>query len=384
MKRKRFAAGLLLVAALVATLWAARWSPMPGGRDQAGRRMPGDTSLVPLGEVVAPPDNPTTPAKAELGRYLFFDQRLSGDRSTSCAICHMPEVGWGTGTDISPGYPATQHWRNSQTVVNSAYLAKLFWAGEVTSLESQADSAITGNLAGNADPVMIEERLYQVPEYRRRFNEVFGSEIPTYARVLKAIAAFERTVVTHDLPYDRFLRGDSDALSIEARRGLELVRGKARCTTCHNGMLLSDEDFHNLGVPENPKFRTEPLIQVSLRFQHYSRGTTDQDYAGAYRDEGLFYTTLRDEDRGRFRTPPLRYIGHTAPFMHNGVFRTLEEVVAFYNDGGGDDPRKDPLVRPLGLTDTERAALVVFLKDGLTGPPVVVTSPPILKEEPIR
>lgn len=381
---KRLAAGLAGVTAVLAVgLLAVRAYRAPVVPARAAAWRLGDPSLIPLGEVSAPPDNPTTPAKAELGRHLFFDQRLSGDRSTSCATCHLPELGWGTGTDISPGYPATQHWRNSQTVVNSAYLSKLFWAGEVTSLEAQADSAITGNLAGNGDPVMIEERLYQVPAYRRRFKEVFGSEIPTYVRVLKAIAAFERTVVTRDLPYDRFLRGDTEALSPEARRGLELFRGRARCTACHNGMLLNDEDFQNLGVGENPKFRTEPLIQVALRFQFYSRGTTDQDYQGAYRDEGLFYTTHRDEDRGRFRTPPLRYVGHTAPFMHNGVLRTLEEVVEFYDRGGGDDPRKDPRMQPLGLTPAERAALVVFLKDGLTGPAIVVAPPPILKEESI-
>jgi cytochrome c peroxidase len=127
-------------------------------------------ALAPLPDVPVPADNPITPAKVELGRLLFFDDRLSGDVSTSCASCHDPRLGWGDGNALSRGYPGTQHWRNSQTAVNSAYLAKLFWAGESTSLEAQANSAITGALAGNGDPVMIEERLAQIPRYVELFR----------------------------------------------------------------------------------------------------------------------------------------------------------------------------------------------------------------------
>ena len=160
--------------------------------------------LAALPAVPVPPDNPITPAKVELGRLLFFDDRLSGDVSTSCASCHDSRFGWGDGNALSRGYPGTQHWRNSQTIVNSAYLSKLFWAGESPSLEQQAKSAITGNLAGNGDPAMIEERLAQVPEYRRLFREAFGVDQPTFNLVLKAIATFERAETNStDSPFDR-------------------------------------------------------------------------------------------------------------------------------------------------------------------------------------
>ena len=154
-------------------------------------------------------------AKVALGKLLFFDARLSGDASTSCASCHSPESGWGDGGDLSRGYPGTQHWRNSQTILNSAYYAKLFWAGESTSLEAQARSAATGNVAGNGDTMMMEERLRQVPEYVKRFREVFGTPWPTIDDAWRAISAFERTVVSKakDVPFDRLHeRGGEGAL----------------------------------------------------------------------------------------------------------------------------------------------------------------------------
>lgn len=332
-------------------------------------------ALGPLPSAPQPPDNPTTEAKIKLGKLLFFDRRTSGDVSTSCSSCHDSRKGWGDGNAVSKGYPGTVHWRNSQTVVNSAYLQKLFWGGENTSLESQADSAIVGNLAGNGDPVTIEERLAQVPEYVALFKEVFGVERPTYALTLKAIAAFERTIVTKDTPFDRFMKGDKNALSDPAKRGLELFRGKARCIQCHNGPLLTDESFHNLGVPQNPLFENDAQRQIALRYQHYARGVSEEVYRHADRDLGLYYTTKRLEDKGKFRTPPLRYIEYTAPYMHNGVFETLEEVVDFYNKGGGDDPQKSPLMQPLDLTKQEMDDLLDFLKS-LSGEEIIMEVPP--------
>lgn len=340
--------------------------------------------LAPLPDKVPePPDNPTTSAKAKLGRLLFFDNRLSGDLTTSCASCHAPSLGWGDGQALSRGYPGTQHWRNSQTVVNSAYLQKLFWAGESTSLESQADAAITGNLAGNADPAMVEERLAQVPEYVAMFKEVFGVDRPSYPMVLKAIAAFERAETnTDNTPFDRYAKGDSGALSESARRGMELFAGKASCVACHGGALFTDESFHNLGVPDSPEFEKDPLRQITLRYQHLSRGVPEEVYRNASTDMGLYYTTKRDEDTGKFRTPPLRYINHTSPYMHNGVLSTLEEVVEFYDRGGDKGPgAKSPLVRPLGLTSSEKRDLVEFLKS-LSGPELVIEAPALPKYAP--
>ena len=326
-------------------------------------------------EVPVPGDNPVTDVKVELGKLLYFDDRMSGDVSTSCASCHDPRLGWGDGNPVSRGYPGTQHWRNSQTIINSAYYKKFFWAGEKTSLEAQAKSAWTGNLAGNLDTAMAEERMAQIPEYVRLFKEAFGVDRPTFDLALRAVATFERVVpISKDSPFDNYMRGDKEALSDAAKRGLELFSGKAGCIQCHNGPLMTDEGFHALGVPKNPLFDEDPQRQIALRYQHYARGVPEDVYRTADRDLGLYYTTKRKEDKGRFRTPILRYLRHTSPYMHNGVFYTLEEVIDFYDKGGGDDKNKSPLLRPLGLTDAEKADLLEFL-DSLTGSEVRLDPP---------
>jgi len=357
------AAGLLLGAGVLAGTAPAQSQKPP--------------ALGPLPPVPVPRDNPMSPAKVELGRLLFFDPRLSGDASTSCASCHNPEAGWGDGSDVSRGYPGTQHWRNSQTVLNAAHYTKLFWAGEVTSLEGQAEAAATGNVAGNGDPIMMEERLRQIPEYVRRFKAVFGTDRPLIGDVWKAIAAFERTLVSSpdQVTFDRFAKGDARALGEEAKRGLALFQGKAGCIQCHSGPLASDENYHNLGVPKNPAFEEDPLRQITLRFQHYSRGVPEPLYRAADRDLGLYYTTKRDEDKGKFRTPTLRELKYTAPYMHNGAFFTLEEVVDFYDQDGGQDPGKSPLLRPLRLSAQDKKDLVAFLLSLSSDKPIVVPRP---------
>ena len=339
--------------------------------------------LGPLPPVPIPRDNPQTPAKVELGKLLFFDPRTSGDASTSCASCHDPKQGWGDGGDLSRGYPGTQHWRNSQTVINSAYLKKLFWAGGVGSLESQAIAAVTGNLAGNGSPEMIQERLRQVPEYVRRFKEVFG-ELPTFLNAVKAISAFERTLVSdaRNVPFDRHMRGDKSALSDEAIKGLKLFQGKARCIQCHHGPLLTDEDFHNLAVPNNSAFTEDPLRQIAMRFVAKIKGVPN--YMKVDRDLGLFLETKRNDDIGKFRTPPLRELKYTAPYMHNGVFFTLEEVIDFYDQGGGNDPSKSPLMKPLGLTAEDKKALLAFLESLSSSEPIIVEAPALPEYQTFR
>ncbi|MBI4612345.1 MAG: cytochrome-c peroxidase [Planctomycetes bacterium] len=355
-------------------------TPAERGPTQNGGAASPEEAFPPLAALPETPpvprDNPITPAKVELGKLLFFDKRLSGDTEIGCVSCHDPAKGWGDEQGISTGYPGTRHWRNSQTVVNTAYLAKLFWAGESTSLESQAASAITGNLAGNGDPVMIEERLAQIPQYVALFQEAYGCERPTFNYVLRAIATFERALVTSsNTPFDRYMRGDPSALPEQAVRGKTLFEGKARCIRCHNGALLSDERFHALDVPENSFFEEDHLGQISLRFQHYSRGVPEEVYRGAHTDLGLYYTTKREMDKGAFRTPPLRYTRFTFPYMHNGVFETLDEVVDFYDKGGGMSPNKSPLLVPLDLTGAEKADLLAFL-DSLSPPePLIVQDP---------
>jgi cytochrome c peroxidase len=341
--------------------------------------------LATLGPPPVPPDNLQSPEKVELGHMLFFDPRLGGDASTACSSCHDPTQGWAFSDDLSRGYPATVHWRNSQTVVNAAYYGKLFWAGAARSLEGQAPSAARGAVAGNGENDMMEARLAFIPEYRERFREVFGEEWPTIGNAWKAIAAFERTLVQTDTSFDRYMGGDEDALTDEQKRGLELFKGKARCIQCHNGPLLSDEKYYNLGVPPAGRWEEDGLAQITFRFEQYAKGVPEEIYRTIKDDAGLFYRTKHTPDKGKFRTPSLRYTLYTAPYMHNGAFWDLTEVVEFYNAGGGENEfaaTKTELIQPLGLTDEEIEELVAFL-ESLSGPEIELELPELPDYAPL-
>lgn len=365
MKRKSITLAVGVVIASVAAIGA-----------QAGAmKFP---PLGPLGPVPVPADNPMSAAKVELGKKLFFDTRLGGDASSPCSACHLPDLGWGDGGEISRGYPGTTHWRNSQTILNSAYYNKFFWEGNVTSLEAQAPAAAEGNVAGNGDPSLMEMRLRFIPEYVAEFKAVFGSEWPRMTHAYQAIAAFERTIVSDpkQVPFDRYMKGDKKALSDSALRGKALYEGKANCISCHNGPLAADQRFYSLGVPENEVFKTEPLYQITHRWEHYQKGITETGYRGADLDMGLYYQTKNPKDIGKFRTPSLRELKYTAPYMHNGIFYTLDEVVDFYNVGGGTTgPNKSPLIKPLGLNDAEKKDLVAFLEALSMDKPLLVEQP---------
>jgi cytochrome c peroxidase len=363
MKLARLAAALVLGVLVVGGAVVAQGEKFP--------------AIGPLPPVPVPADNPMSKEKVALGKLLFFDPRLSGDASTSCASCHSPKAGWGDGGDISRGYPGTQHWRNSQTILNSAYYKKLFWAGESTSLEAQAKSAATGNTAGNGDTMMMEERLRQIPEYVKRFKKVFGVDWPTIGDAWRAISAFERTLVSKakNVPFDRYMKGDKSALSASAKRGLKLFNGKALCIKCHNGALFSDESYHNLGMPQNESFEEDPLRQITLRYQNLIRGVPESVYRKADRDYGLYYTTKQNIDKGKFRTPSLRELKYSAPFMHNGVFFELSEVIDFYNKGGGNIPNKSPLMKELKLFESEKKDLEAFLLSLSSDKPLLMNKP---------
>ncbi|MEK7214461.1 MAG: cytochrome-c peroxidase, partial [Chloroflexota bacterium] len=187
-----------------------------------------------------------------------------------------------------------------------------------------------------------------------------------------------------NVPFDRFMKDDKKALSESAQRGLSLFQGKAACIQCHNGPLFSDDSYHNLGVPQNEAFKDDPLRQITLRFQHASRGVPEEVYRRADRDLGLYYTTKQEADKGKFRTPSLRELKYTAPYMHNGVFFTLEEVVDFYDKGGVDDLRKSPLVKPLKLTDQEKKDLHDFLLSLSSDKPIEMEPPALPPYAPMR
>ena len=329
-------------------------------------------SLAPLPVVPIPQGNAQTPQKVELGKFLFFDPRLSGDGSISCASCHDPVKGWGDGKALSEGYPGTQHYRNAQTILNAGYMKELFWYGGVADLETAVRVHLTSAFLMNADGQLLEERLRQVPEYSQRFQKTFGT-LPMYGQIVNAISSYLRTIVSRDVPLDRYLRGEKEGLPPLAIKGLELFLGKAQCSVCHNGPLLSDEKYYNLGVPANPENRSNPLRHISLRFESLMLGVPG--YNKTTQDLGRYMITKSNKEKGLFRTPTLREVARTAPFMHNGIFFTLEEVIDFYDRGGGIDAfgTKSPLVRPLGLTKEEKAALKVLLES--------LSSPDTKKEE---
>lgn len=341
--------------------------------------------LAALGEPPIPADNPMTPEKIALGEKLFYDPILSGNYGMSCASCHAPEAGWAVQAPISFGYPGTTHWRNSQTIINSAYYGKLFWAGASGSLEHQARSAARGGVAGNGEDDMMEARLAFVPEYREMFREVFGDDWPSVRHAYMAIAAYERSLVQTDTPFDAYMRGNDDALTDAQKNGLELFTGKAKCSTCHNGPMLTNEAYYNTGVPPYDGWEEDPLAQITFRFELYAKGVTEEKYRKFKDDPGLYFRTKEDSDLGKFRVPSLRYTKYTFPYMHNGMLETLSDVVAFYNDGGGENEfsaNKSDLIQPLNLTDAEMADLVAFL-ESLSGEEILPEIPEIPEMEPL-
>ncbi len=348
----------LLLCALLA---GATFVPSPSF---AAETVPSPAALSPLPPPPSPSENPTTPEKVELGKKLFFDRRLSGDGTMSCATCHDPETGFADALPTSLSYPTTRNWRNSPGLVNVAYRKRLFHDGRATSLEEQALFPMMSPFEMNRNLDYLEEVLKTVPAYVEAFRSVFGGEI-TRQRVAMAIAAFERTLLSRDTPLDRHLRGEPGALSARQRDGLGLFLGKAGCATCHSGPNLTDERFHNLGVPEDPKEKEDPRILATARFVGKVSGFPD--YRTLLEDPGRFLVTKDPADWKAFATPSLREVAATAPYMHNGALPNLEEVIEFYDRGGGGDPKKSPLLKPLGLSKEEKESLREFLVTGLSG-----------------
>lgn len=282
----------------------------------------------PLSDIPVPEDNEMTEEKIELGQRLFFDPRLSGDNKQSCMSCHSPGAGYGDGLKTFIGFEGHQGARNSPTIINSGYYDDNFWDGRAGSLEEQALGPIQSEVEMNQNLDELVVELKAVPEYVDEFAKVFNEPISD-SNIGKALAAFERTIVINDTDFDKFLAGDADAISNDAQDGMKLFVGKAGCISCHSGELLSDQSYHNLGMSG---------------------------------DDGRFAVTNKEEDKGKFRTPGLRGVTHTGPYMHDGSLETLKDVVDYYNQGGGDHANKSQLVKELKLTDKEVNALVAFLE----------------------
>ena len=309
------------------------------------QRLPGE--LAALQAPPIPPDNPMSPEKVELGKLLFFDTRLSRDYSTSCATCHDPEKAFSDGRTRAIGIENQRLPRRSPSILNAAYYTYQFWDGRAETLEEQAKGPILAAAEmGMPDERTLIERLEKVPEYRKRFDAVFGNAI-SLRSVSLAIAAFERTLVTPDSPLDAYLRGNKNALNQQAKRGLILFIGKAGCTQCHNGPNLSDSKFYSLGAVE---------------------GHDDSD-------PGRFSVTKNPADKGAFKTPSLRNVALRSPYMHDGSMATLDQVIDWYDQGGGTGTKSDLLFK-LSLTPDDKEDLLAFLH-ALSAPIPTMSRPAI-------
>lgn len=332
------------------------------------------SELKPLQPLPVFPENPMTPEKIDLGRKLFFDRRLSGDGTMSCATCHDPERGYGDGLPVSLSYPTTKNWRNAPTLINVGYNRVFFWDGRAGSLEEQALFPVMSAFEMNQNLDFLEEELKEVPEYVEAFQKVFGGEI-TREGVAMALAAFQRSIISRGSPLDMFLEGDRDALTPQQRRGLDVFTGKGGCVECHSGPNLTDNGFYNLGVPEQPEMTADPGVSATRRFTAKVAGY--RAYKTLKDDPGRYLVTKDRKDWKAFRTPTLREIGLTGPYMHNGVFKSLDEVIEFLDRGGGDDPNKTDKLKPLNLSPEDKKALRAFLLEALSGEVTVVRPPEV-------
>ena len=304
---------------------------------------------APLGlpPVPIPADNPPTADSIALGRKLFYDVRLSGDDTVSCASCHKPELFFTDGRSGSKGIGGKIGKRNAPTVMNAAYYSSFFWDGRAASLEQQAGFPIANPVEMGQPHALSVSKFEKIPEYKTEFAKVFGPGKLTIEKIEMAIASFERTVLSGDSAFDRYqYGGDKTALTPQAIAGLAIFTDKKRgnCSTCHEigekFATFSDGKFHNLGAGMNSQ--------------------------GELADLGRFEQTKVEADKGAFRTPDLRNVAMTAPYMHDGSLKTLKDVVDFYKGGGTSNPYLDKEIKELNLSEEERMDLVAFL-ESLTG-----------------
>lgn len=276
---------------------------------------------IPLGLdlfMPVPETNPMTMEKIEAGRRLFLDRRLSSDGSISCASCHRPNRGFSDPRPVAIGVHGRRGTRNAPALINRGYGQAFFWDGRTTTLEEQVLKPIEDprEMGSTADVAAARVGLAR-------------------EELANALASYVRSILAGDSRFDRYANGDRAALTEEEQAGLRVFRGKGNCTACHIGPTFSDERFHNTGVA----FRD-----------------------GRFADDGRFLVTLRAADRGAFKTPTLREVARTAPYMHDGSVATLESVVDFYDRGGNVHPNLDAEIRPLRLTGGEKRSLVAFLR----------------------
>ena len=333
----------VLAVAMTALLAAACERP---ATSKAADPIPGGVTIVKAryerpSEIPFPDEDPYTEAKARLGRSLYFDPRLSRSNMQSCASCHNPSFAWGDGLSRGVGDGMRQLPRRSPTILNAAWANALMWDGRFETLEDQALGPIQAAIEMNMDLDTLVAKLSRIEGYRGLFAGAFdGDPTITAQRIAMAIATYERTVVSGEAPFDRWVRGDDAAISESAKRGFRLFNDKGRCAACHSGWRFTDDSFHDIGLAGDDIGRGEQLPQVAV-MQH------------------------------AFKTPGLRNIDRRAPYMHDGSLATLEAVIEHYDRGGIQRPSLAREIKPLQLAAQEKQDLVAFLRT-LTGndPPV--------------
>jgi cytochrome c peroxidase len=313
------------------TGWAALFAATQPALAQARSDTQRKASTLGLDLFMAiPAENPVTPDRVKLGAALFSDPVLSGDGRVSCASCHRAESAFADTVAASAGAFGRRTARNAPSLLNAGFLREFFWDGRTTSLEEQVLQPITHPLEMAADPDSVLARLLMVPTYRAAFTSEFGGV--TRVGLARALASYVRTLQSGGSRADRYFAGDSSALDSLELAGFRLFIGRANCSRCHGGPLLTDGDFHNTGVSADGL------------------------------DSGRYAVTQQPSDRGRFRTPSLRNVARSAPYMHDGSVETLEAVLDLYDRGGNPNPNLDAALRPLRFTSEERSALIAFLR----------------------
>ena len=310
-----------------------------------------------------PKNNPMSERKIALGRALFFDKQLSIDGTVSCATCHDPASAFASGDAVAIGVREQKGTRNAPTLLNSVFSQSYFWDGRTATLEEQAKQPLLNpSEMGMKNEAALVERISAIDEYRKSFQRVFPREGVTLDTIANAIAAFERTLVSDNSPFDRFISGDQQAISAAQKRGWKLFKGKAKCIECHSftgaSPFFTDFQSYNTGIAANEMTLTKSLPtgrqgQDSASLFAHTRG---------FAELGRYLVTNELKDIGAFKTPTLRDIELTGPYMHNGSIKTLLDVVRFYNQGGEKNSNLDEKLRPLNLTDEEMSDLVEFMR----------------------
>jgi cytochrome c peroxidase len=353
-------------ASIPVLLFLAAGFPLPAQPPTPGAPPPVQLFSKEALQPFTPADNPITDAKAKLGDMIFDEKRVSSDNSVACNTCHSPRNGFTTHTATSRGVGDQLGKRNAPSILNAMFYKTMFWDGRAESLEEQATLPILNPIEmGEKDPKDVVAKLAAMPKFVEAFQQVFGHPV-NWEDMGKALAAFERTRLSTEAPFDRFLHGDEKALNDSQRRGWALFTGKARCGSCHTYdaslPLFGDNRFHNTGVAARKQDYNQLATRAAAKAAAGNLTETDRlALETEYSELGRFLVTQKKQDIGAFKTPFLRDTLLTSPYMHDGSQETLWDVVEFFNKGGERNSFLDAEMKPLGLTESEVDDLVNFL-----------------------